>query len=1194
MKTTKWIAAGLMILATVVNGIGHAQGTADSFCSINLGAISEQTGVLPLSGSNFMMLRSCSDVQLTALAGVLGEVPTIPFVDLPKNRRGQTMGGTFWSLQEMAPLPSDPAGVDVWQMADGSYLLNDLNYNYDALSASPMGMHPMDSGGSTLPGFGDNGGTYAPYGLANTRPDYGTNLWLAITSATNGVLSLVLSNTVFTGTGEIYAIMDTLALPSANWNIVTQVWAAADQNWIAFTVPASSPTNLFLWAEDWTDLTTNGLPCWWEFFWYGNLTNTVSSSGNPLLTDYQNYTNGITPCDPNVISFTVSATNLYVSTEIVPVTINLQAGIPYYVAVLVNDTNYADAVWQPYTGTNLLVTLDGADGVYDVWVGLKGLPAAATVTWDTDDLDFTLDRVAPTMGITSPALANGAATVSKPYLQIQGWAGKPLASLSYDIRNALGAVSSVAGNVTDVAGYDPVYCKYMTNFFQCYDVPLATNDNFITLRVTDVAGNTTTTNFDVVLDYTGATNPPVVKVLWPQDGMAVSGTNITVRGTMSDETGTIQAQIVDASGNTNVITGLVERNGMFWLENVPLNGTSQISLQTMDAAGNATTNNITIMPSALTLTINSTPTGDDLYQPSGTVTGTVGDPDAVVTVNGQTATVDDSYANDDGTYNWSADQVPIYGMGTATFDASATPATGSGLGMARARDDDSGSGAANTSLAVEMGPMLTVTHYNFTEANSEEAPLFTIAVTRTMTYDGKYAPDANGQWRQTYQATETEIARSSEFGVFTNAQTWSDPEPFYPVGFYGVDVDVDTTAYGFWVVHNFAKAVHHHWDYVNGDGLRTYSDVTVNADTHWTLYTGGKAVINGQGQAAANATSGGGPQDLFAIYVTANSYEDSPYGPEWYDAPINGVAGSGIQAFGQTFWSDYTLCTMQSANAAVDANLHVNGVNDASAGLAPPAQPLAHTTQYPALTDANRARLNLGVGECVNFTDLPDTQWTATGGGFTTTNGAGTMFTAPSNALPDGIAVTVTATSHGTPVPTTFKVFPPTGYDPTNTSIYETATAGYGYLTNQEAAGMLVSVCIAPTTVSFYRVQIKEIAGPGTNGWGYFAQTAWNSPPIPDHSPNRNFVQLDSNNYWGGASQNHDNCYYEVFTPGIILPAGGFTYDIPVAWQIDPSTTNGVWHWSQVTSFDASGTVSVTKYQKTVTRTINNIWAPSL
>ncbi len=301
-------------------------------------------------------------------------------------------------------------------------------------------------------------------GLNFTRPDYGTNLWLAITSATNDVLSVVLSNTVFTGAGEIYAIMEEPDL-TAGWNVTTQVWAVSNQNWIAFTLPMSSPTNLFLWAQDWTDLVTNDVPAWWSFYWFGNLTNTMDSSGNPLLSDYQNYTNGVTPCDPNVISFTVSATNLYVSSTTLPLAINLQGGIPYYVAVLVNDTNYADAVWQPYTGTNLTVTLAGADGLYDVWVGLKGLPADATVTWDTDDIDFTLDRVAPTVSITSPQLANGDATVVKPYLQIQGLATKPLSSLSYDISNVLGAATFIAGQVTDAAGYDPVYCQYMTNYF---------------------------------------------------------------------------------------------------------------------------------------------------------------------------------------------------------------------------------------------------------------------------------------------------------------------------------------------------------------------------------------------------------------------------------------------------------------------------------------------------------------------------------------------------------------------------------------------------------------------------------------------------------------------------------------------------------------------------------------------------------
>ncbi|HEV2695897.1 MAG TPA: hypothetical protein VG347_23610 [Verrucomicrobiae bacterium] len=104
------------------------------------------------------------------------------------------------------------------------------------------------------------------------------------------------------------------------------------------------------------------------------------------------------------------------------------------------------------------------------------------------------------------------------------------------------------------------------------------------------------------MDYTGATNP-LVTVIWPPDGSAVSGTNCTLRGTMSDETGTILAQVINNDGTnvvTNTVSGLIERNNMFWLENVPLNGTDQISIQATDASGlHTTVTNITLLPATL-------------------------------------------------------------------------------------------------------------------------------------------------------------------------------------------------------------------------------------------------------------------------------------------------------------------------------------------------------------------------------------------------------------------------------------------------------------------------------------------------------------------------------------------------------------------------------------------------------------------
>jgi len=222
--------------------------------------------------------------------------------------------------------------------------------------------------------------------------------------------------------------------------------------------------------------------------------------------------------------------------------------------------------------------------------------------------------------------------------------------------------------------FDTNIFDFTTNYFQAYDVPLATNDNVSTLRMTDRAGNTTTTNFDVILNYAGATNAPLVTLIWPQDGLAVSSSSCTIRGTMSDETGTLLAQIVSNDGTnivTNTVSGLIERNNMFWLENVPLNGTNQISIQAVDASGkNVAVTNFTVYPRHLILTINSTPTGDDLYQPFGPVSGTVSDPSVTVIVNGTNATVRPD-VNDTGTYNWNADSVRIRGLGTATFDAAA-------------------------------------------------------------------------------------------------------------------------------------------------------------------------------------------------------------------------------------------------------------------------------------------------------------------------------------------------------------------------------------------------------------------------------------------------------------------------------------------------------------------------------------------
>ena len=226
------------------------------------------------------------------------------------------------------------------------------------------------------------------------------------------------------------------------------------------------------------------MPEWWFYYWFGtvNLTDaTLDTQGKTLLSDYQNYTNGV-PVDPNVISFTfrlksqVNTTNATGSYQIL-------GGVPSYEAVLANSTNFAAATWQPYDG-NISLTLGPTDGVYQVWLGLKGFAAAATPTWNGTEV--TLNRNVPQITITSPATN----VVAQPWLQLQGCSALPLAGVTFDISNSVAVLTNQLGNII-AHTVDTNTSSYTTDYFQCFDIRLASGTNAITLHATDPAGNST-------------------------------------------------------------------------------------------------------------------------------------------------------------------------------------------------------------------------------------------------------------------------------------------------------------------------------------------------------------------------------------------------------------------------------------------------------------------------------------------------------------------------------------------------------------------------------------------------------------------------------------------------------------------------------------------------------------------------------
>src|SRR5208283_5549187 len=99
-----------------------------------------------------------------------------------------------------------------------------------------------------------------------------------------------------------------------------------------------------------------------------------------IYTDWQS---GI---DPNKISFAPSFNADHVNGNAVSGSVQVLNGVPAEMAVLVNDTNFADAAWSPYN-SNFIAALPSVDGPYDVWIGLRGRAGAASMqTWQASTI----------------------------------------------------------------------------------------------------------------------------------------------------------------------------------------------------------------------------------------------------------------------------------------------------------------------------------------------------------------------------------------------------------------------------------------------------------------------------------------------------------------------------------------------------------------------------------------------------------------------------------------------------------------------------------------------------------------------------------------------------------------------------------------------------------------------------------------
>ena len=557
---------------------------------------------------------------------------------------------TFWILSwtENPPLPFNPCpGCNVYSIGDGQFVVDDSE-----LSVA-QGAFAQTLQDPTPPDFGEDGTNGVWNGFEFTSQVYGSNeLYLSISNA-NGIASVVLHNIQ---QGRIYALDSTTSLVERDWKTEQSLHTTTAQSFLETRIPVSLQTeSLFLRARDWTDedTNTNSIPDWWEWENFGSLQSADDDFDDDGSSNLTEYTQGT---DPNTIAFTVTCDALKVNSNAV-VRFSVSAGEPSYIGVLVDSTNFAAADWYPYS-SSLAIDLGNTDNTKNIWFSLKGREGASQPNhWE--EFQFTRDTTPPLIFVTNPTTS----TVTRPIVQFEGFSPERLSRLRYNLINDAGSVTNQPGYVTR-QWTDANTFEFTTNWFKCLDIELTNGVNTLVLFATDMAGNISSNSFTYTLDYSLVTNPPAMSLHWPQDGAEISGSSFTCRGRVDDPTATLSALVVNGTNSFSDLI-LVERDGKFWAENLPLLvGTNMVTLTATNAAGLGSVTNITVVRSDLVLTMDSLAGDPALWNASVTVHGSVSDSTYAVWVNGVKATVDP-----DG--RWTATNVPVNDGGTASFDVTA-------------------------------------------------------------------------------------------------------------------------------------------------------------------------------------------------------------------------------------------------------------------------------------------------------------------------------------------------------------------------------------------------------------------------------------------------------------------------------------------------------------------------------------------
>ncbi len=497
-------------------------------------------------------------------------------------------------------------------------------------------------------------------------------------------------------------------------------------------------------------------------------------------------------------------------------------------------------------------------------------------------------------------ITNGlSGTVTRPLVQIQGFGETQLKEITYTVLTN-GVVSESGNGLVQRQYYDIAADRFTTNWFQVYDVELVPGTNLVILQFSDYSNALAAVELEYHLDYSAATNAPTILSHWPTNGAAISGTNFTLRGYVDDPTASIHATIAAPDDTITEIDADMERDGLFWVDDLPLtNGNSVITLTATNAAGVGRSQSFTVTKSAVQLTINPVSDGD-ISQRFATVSGTIDTTGYTVWVNGVKASNTTSTA-------WTAQNVPVTRGGTATFLAVAIP-----------NSDNSGNGTAGTSLPggpdnVQSGNPSSASGGCSTSADKEQPSRIRVSSAyfkyETETLWDPCDPFSGvpglttsrvSQWEQGVgginQTHEDGVSIDCEESTSDSETEWQQPndKPRYRERING----------GTWSQWYSEKPVDAEWDFATPPTTPwEYCDATQytntyappdllerrkrQAKTRIKLLTGGRARIK--------------RQNIFAISASAMNADNGDGETTWISADRISVAGKQLGTDGKTY-----------------------------------------------------------------------------------------------------------------------------------------------------------------------------------------------------------------------------------------------------------------------------------------------------